>query len=54
MLFVLRRQDADERLIWLFYWTLNRHGGWHVGQFPPLLSLDEFKRLNDAIPKEWR
>ena len=54
MLFLLRRQVADECRIWLFYWTLNRHGAWHVGQFPPLLSLDEFRRLNDALLSEWR
>jgi hypothetical protein len=51
MLFILReRTEGDRRLwpvhVWPFYWTHNRNGQWHVGQFPPLLTA---KELRDAL-----
>jgi hypothetical protein len=49
MLFFLRQLNGDEPRVQLFYWTKNKHNAWHVGQFPPLLSIEEFGRLHKNL-----
>jgi hypothetical protein len=31
--------------VWPFYWGRNKKGRWHVGQFPPMLTLAEWKKM---------
>ena len=57
MLLVLReRMEAGDKCswpihIWTFYWTHNRKGQWHVGQFPPLLTVKELKEALQGLDK---
>jgi hypothetical protein len=51
MLFLVRRHDTNDRLVWPFYWVKNRKGKWQVGQFPPLLTLEEARKgLDELVP----
>jgi hypothetical protein len=53
MLFALRDRATQRRYVWPFYWTKNRHGRWHVGQFPPILMAEEFQRLLTQLPPDF-
>jgi hypothetical protein len=45
-LFLLENaDDPNDVKVWPFYWIKNKHGKWHVGQFPPLLSRDQLNSL---------
>jgi len=45
MLFLLRNRRSGQKLVWPFYWGKDRNGRWHVGQFPPLVALDDLKKM---------
>jgi len=46
MVLLMKQRDAgNEMTIWPYYWTKNRLGNWHNGQFPPLLSLQDLKNV---------
>ncbi len=45
MLFRLRHRETERRVVWTFYWGKDKKKKWRVGQFPPLLSMDDLKRL---------
>lgn len=49
MAFLLRRCDNGQVAVWPFYWTVNRNGIWHVGQFPPLLNLEDITKLHEDL-----
>lgn len=49
MIFLLRHRKTGEKVVWPFYWGLDRSGRWRVGQFPPILSLEHLKRLIQAL-----
>ena len=44
MLFV-HESDANKDYIWPIYWTKDRKGRWWWGQFPPMITADEFLEL---------
>jgi hypothetical protein len=44
MMFIMKNLANGKKTVWLYYWTKNRHGKWANGQFPPLLSIEDFKR----------
>jgi len=52
MLLLLRDLSNGEQCAWPFYWTKNRHGKWHVGQYPPLLSVREFQNLLSGLRRK--
>ena len=43
MIFLMKSLDSGEVIVWLYYWTKNRHGEWSNGQFPLLLTIDHLK-----------
>ena len=43
MIFLLSHLESKELTIWSWYWTVSRKRTWHVGQFPPLLTVDNFR-----------
>jgi hypothetical protein len=45
MVFLLRDRENGSLVVWPFYWIKNRHGRWHVGQFPPLLPIEPLRQL---------
>ena len=45
MVFILCHRESTEFRIWPFYWGLDRKQQWRVGQFPPLLFVDELKEV---------
>lgn len=45
MLFVLRSLKSKATTVWPFYWGHNKAKRWHVGQFPPMLTKREWKKL---------
>jgi len=50
MLFALRNLHTREMRLLPFYWTRNPSGRWHVGQFPPLLSVSNLAALIASLP----
>jgi hypothetical protein len=44
MIFLMKNRNSNERMVWPYYWTKNRHGKWANGQFPPLLKLGQLRR----------
>ena len=49
MLFLMRNRDTNEQSVWPFYWGIDRNGRWRVGQFPPLLSVEELKKMIQSL-----
>lgn len=49
MMFIMKNLSNGKKRIWLYYWTKNRRGKWANGQFPPLLSIDDFKRAVEGL-----
>ena len=49
MIFLLRHRQTGERMVWPFYWGKDRSGRWRVGQFPPLLSIGDIKKLIQSL-----
>jgi hypothetical protein len=43
MILLIRHQGTKEEGLWPFYWIKNKHNRWHVGQFPPQMTMSEFK-----------
>lgn len=43
MIFLLQHRETGKRVVWPFYWGRDKKGKWRVGQFPPLLGLDEMR-----------
>jgi len=44
MMFIMKNPSSGKKTVWPYYWTKNRRGKWANGQFPPLLSVEGFKR----------
>jgi hypothetical protein len=45
MVFLMKNRKSSEKTIWPYYWTKDRNGKWANGQFPPLLSIEELKKV---------
>ena len=46
--------DVDgSNLIWPMYWIHNRLGKWAWGQFPPELSLPDFRKMMRELGIDW-
>ena len=44
MVFSMRHRKLGHIAVWPFYWVKDKKGRWRVGQFPPILDLEEYKR----------
>jgi hypothetical protein len=44
MIFLMRHRQLGHTCVWPFYWGRDITRKWRVGQFPPLLTLEELKR----------
>jgi hypothetical protein len=51
MIFLMRNLNSSEEVVWPYYWTKNRNKKWANGQFPPLLSIGELKRVINEFEK---
>lgn len=45
MVFLMKNLKNGEKTVWPYYWTKDRNGKWANGQFPPLLSIEELKKV---------
>jgi hypothetical protein len=43
MIFLMRHKQFGTFAVWPFYWVKTNKGNWVVGQYPPILDLDEYK-----------
>ena len=52
MVFSMRHRTLGHLVIWPFYWIKDKKEKWRVGQFPPILKLEEYKKAIQklAIP----
>lgn len=51
MIFLMENRNNGEKIVWTYYWTKNRNGKWANGQFPPLLSIGELKKVINEFEK---
>lgn len=51
MVFLMKDLNSGEKIVWPYYWTKNRKGKWANGQFPPLLSIGELKKVIKSFEK---
>ena len=51
MIFLMKDRNSGEKVVWPYYWTKDRNGKWANGQFPPLLSIGELKRVIQKFEK---
>jgi hypothetical protein len=49
MIFLLRHREKGTHSVWPFYWGRDRKGRWRVGQFPPILEVNELKEALNKI-----
>jgi len=51
MVFLMKDRNSGKRIVWPYYWTKDRNGKWANGQFPPLLSIGELKKVIKSFEK---